>query len=263
MRQAVLAMVFLVLAGNYAPANAEAPAKKQKSDAAKQPEKMQAYLGMGIEALPPALSSQLPGIVPQGQGVLVVRVAKDSPAAKAGLKPNDILLNYGDQKLNSAEQFVKLVRGDKAGHEVAIGYVRGGKAASCKVTLGEREAYTNAPDHSRVLRFRPDEQLRERLAEAGSKNDNQAWESFDALKLTRLDARRWRAEIEFRSDKGKKEHKSFEGTREELRKDIRAEKDLPANERSHLLRALSLHDPVFEFHLPPFDKMGADFWGQP
>jgi hypothetical protein len=89
------------------------------------------------------------------------------------------------------------------------------------------------------------------------------WDSFEALKLTRLDAHHWRAEIEYRSREGKKEHRTFEGTREEIRKDIQAEKDLPDNERTHLLRALNLHEPVFEFHFPPFDPMGPRWRDQP
>ncbi len=60
-----------------------------------------AHLGIGVESVPPALFSQLPDVLSKGQGVLVAQVAKDSPAAKAGLQPNDILLSFGDQKLYS------------------------------------------------------------------------------------------------------------------------------------------------------------------
>ena len=70
--------------------------------------------------------------------------------------------------------------------------------------------------------------------ESESRSGSPGWETFDALKLTRLDAHRWRAEIEYRSREGKKEKKTFEGTREELRKDLLAEKDLPENERQSL-----------------------------
>jgi hypothetical protein len=256
-------MMFLGLVANFGLAKPEeVPAKKQRADSTKQQAKMQTWLGLGIESIPPVVSSQLPGIVPKGQGVLVASVAKDSPAEKAGLQPHDILLSLGDQKVSSAEQLVKLVRGDKPGQEVAVTFVRGGKRESAKVTLGKRES-SNESDHSRVFRLRPDERLREMFEERESKNGGRAWESFDALKLTRLEGKRWRAEIEYRSEKGKKEHKTFEGTREEIRKDIRAEKDLPANEKGHLLRALNLHEPVFEFHLPPFDKLGPDFQEQP
>jgi hypothetical protein len=262
MKQAVLAMAFLGLLSHFAPARAAAPPTKEPPGAAKQPEKMQTFLGVGVESVPQALSSQMPGIVPKGQGVLVGRVAKDSPAAKAGLHPYDILLSYGDQKLSSPEQLVKLVREDRPGHEVALHFVRAGKPQSCKVTLGKHEA-AHVSAQPRVFRLRPEQRFRQLFPRPGSKDEDQAWESFDALKLTRLGNNRWRVEIEYRSKQGKTEHKTFEGTREQLRKDIQAEKDLPANERSHLLRALNLHEPVFEFHFPPFDKMGPTFWEEP
>ena len=39
---------------------------------------------------------------------------------------------------------------------------------------------------------------------------------------------------------GKIEHQVFEGTREEIRHDVMAQKDLPGNERDHLLRSLDM-----------------------
>jgi PDZ domain len=209
------------------------------------------YLGVEIEAVPPVLSSQLSSILPHGEGVLILRVTKDSPAAKAGLQAYDVLLSYGGHKLTSPDELINLVRAGTSGHEVPIDFVRGGKAESCKVTLGEHE-WPLEQERPRVFRFLPDERLRHMFEETESTGESPAWETFDALKLTRLADHRWRAEIEFRSKEGKKVQKQFEGTRAEIRKDIRAEKDLPADERSHLLRALNLHEPVFEFHFPPF-----------
>ena len=76
-----------------------------------------------------------------------------------------------------------------------------------------------------------------------------------------------RAEIDYRAGAGKKIHRAFEGTRAEIRKDIQAENDLPGHERTHLLRILDLHDPVFEFHFPRFESLGprwrAEPWDEP
>jgi len=216
------------------------------------------YLGVMVESLPSALSSHLAGIVPKGQGVLVTQVSKDSPAAKGGIQADDVLTKYDDHPLTSAEQLVDLVRGDKSGHAVAVDFIRAGKAGACKVVLAERES-NNASEKSRVFKLQPGERLQEMFEEFGSNGSGKGWEDFDAMKLTKLDGKRWRAEIDFRDKDGKKEHKSFEGTREELRKNIQAEKELPVDEQHHLLRVLNLHEPVIEFHLPPFDKLGPDF----
>lgn len=251
MRHALLTLVISVLAATLCPAQGDDAAKSQRPDAPRRTGGKPAYLGLQIEALPPALASQLSGIVPDGQGVLVTQVPEVSPASNAGLRPYDILLSYDGEKLSSPEQLIKRVRADASGHEVAIGFVRGGKPETRKVTLGAREAPFER-ERPRVFRFLPDERLRRMFEESGSPGERPAWGSFDALKLTRLDEKRWRAEIEYRSKEGAKEKKTFEGTRAEIRKDIQAEKDLPANERAHLLRALNLHEPVFEFHFPPF-----------
>jgi hypothetical protein len=70
------------------------------------------------------------------------------------------------------------------------------------------------------------------------------WESFDALMLSRVDEKRWRAEFEYRVGDGTKEYKSFEGTRAQIRADILAETDLSVEEQTGLLLALSLDEPV-------------------
>ncbi len=89
--------------------------------------KTQAYLGIGVETLPQALISQMPKAFSEGSGVLVADVATDSPADKAGLKVNDVLVTYDDQRLYSPEQFVKLIRYDKPDRRVKLGVIHDGK----------------------------------------------------------------------------------------------------------------------------------------
>ena len=189
MRQFGLAVALLGLAGIIGLAREEAPAKKQAAGGANSAGEKQAYLGVQLEPLPPALASQLSGIVPKGQGILVLHVAKDSPAAKAGLQPHDIVTSYNEHKLSSPEQLVKLVRADKPGHEVTLGFVRGSKTETAKVALGEREAL-NTAERPRVFRLRPDERFQEMFEEVDSKNGSPAWEEFESMKLTRLENKR-------------------------------------------------------------------------
>jgi hypothetical protein len=253
MKRALLTFVVLASATGGLPGRADEDPKK--SAAAKE-NGGGAYLGVAVEPLPAALRSQLAGILPKGGGLLVAQVAKDSPAATAGVQMNDILVRYAGHELHSPQELIKLARHDTPGHEVKLDLVRGGKTMACKVALGQRPSSVSLP-RRRVFRLSPDEQFREFLDESGLRDDGSAWESFDELKLTRLNGKRWRAEIDYRGKDGKKEHKVFEGTRHEIRKDIHSEKDLPANERRHLLRTLNMHEPVFEFRLPPFDNLDS------
>ena len=239
--------------------------KQGKQSAAKHKEKVgakQTYLGLAVESVPPAVASQVSKVVPKGQGVLVAQVAEHSPAAKAGLQRHDILLSFGKQKLHSPDELVKLVRGDKPGQEVTIRYARDGKVATCKVKLAQRVA-SATQERPHVFRLRPEERFEEMFEEFQSGRNGKAWESFESLNLKRLKGKRWHAEIEYRNKEGKKEHKTFEGTRAELRKAIHAEKDMPVQERNHLLRALNLHSPIFQFNFPSLDSLEQEFRNDP
>lgn len=253
MKKALLHAALIVL-GLMAIGNARAG---EKTSATKE-----TYLGLGVEAVPSVVYSQMPSLLPKGQGIMVGNVMDGSPAAKAGLHADDILLTYGNQKLHSPEQLVKLVRADKPAHAVELGYLRGGKSMTCSVTLGETQA-SSIPDLSRILRFSPDEKTRQMFEEFESKTHGSAWDAFDAIKLTRTDAKHWRAEVEFRGKDAKNVSKTYTGTREEIRKAIEGEKDLPANERNQLLRALNLHAPILEFHFPAFGSLPSDFLYRP
>ena len=132
MRQA-LAVMMLTAFGSIGPALAD----EQKG--ANEAGQKQTYLGVSVQALPASLASQLTGVVPKGEGVLMRHVVKDSPAAKAGLQENDILVSFGDRKVTAPEELAKLVHGDKANQQVTLGIIRGGKSESCKATLGTHE----------------------------------------------------------------------------------------------------------------------------
>ena len=56
-----------------------------------------ARLGIEVEKLSGALADQLN--LPKGKGLLVTSVKADSPAARAGLKVNDVLLKLGKQEV--------------------------------------------------------------------------------------------------------------------------------------------------------------------
>lgn len=190
MKKTTLALLICGLGGPIGFAYGDdAPTKKPATKQAAA-EKL-TYLGVGVEALPPALSSQLSGIVPKGEGVLIMQVAQNSPAAKAGVKEDDILLTFGDEKVNSPEQLVKLVRGDKPGKEVKLGLVRGGKAETCKAMLGEREV-PNMIEKPHVFRVTPGDLQQGLLDDLNSNKGESVWQSFNALKLTRLDNKRSR-----------------------------------------------------------------------
>lgn len=96
-----------------------------------------ARLGVILDRPGPALADQLD--LPQGQGVVVQQVMPDSAAAKAGLKPHDILLEIAGKPVPSdAAEFSRLLRELKPGTPVDAVVKRKGKQETIKgLTLPE------------------------------------------------------------------------------------------------------------------------------
>ena len=67
-----------------------------------------AFLGIVTASLAPQLRAQLN--LPEGMGLSVEAVAKDSPADKAGIKKYDVLKKFNDQMLCAQEQLAVLVK---------------------------------------------------------------------------------------------------------------------------------------------------------
>lgn len=78
------------------------------------------------------------GKLSQPGGVVIEDVSEDSPAAKAGLKKGDIVIEFDSERVRSARQFTRLVRETPAGRKTQASIVRDGQTTS--VTLQPRES---------------------------------------------------------------------------------------------------------------------------
>lgn len=72
-------------------------------------------------------------------GAFVGSVIWDSPAAKAGLRPGDLLLSIDGETLASSNDLVRAVSGRNPNTTVVFKYLRDGKNLEAKVTLGIRD----------------------------------------------------------------------------------------------------------------------------
>jgi serine protease Do len=75
------------------------------------------------------------------RGVVVMDVEPDGPAAKAGLKENDVITQYDGQLVEGTVQFRRLVRETPTGRTVSLAISRNGATQSVSVELGERSAF--------------------------------------------------------------------------------------------------------------------------
>jgi serine protease Do len=75
------------------------------------------------------------------RGLVVMDVEPDGPAAKAGLKENDVITQYDGQVVEGTVQFRRLVRETPTGRTVALVISRNGATQNISVALGERSAF--------------------------------------------------------------------------------------------------------------------------
>ncbi len=81
-----------------------------------------------------------PARLAQRQGLLVADVRAESPASQAGLMVGDVIVAFDGQPVESPEDLLDLLSGDRVGKPVAISLVRGGAENELKVTIGERSS---------------------------------------------------------------------------------------------------------------------------
>jgi len=70
-------------------------------------------------------------------GVVVQHVVNDSPAAKAGLKPHDVITKVGDDAVLDQRQLGETIRSAKPGDTVKLTIIRGAQEQALEATLGE------------------------------------------------------------------------------------------------------------------------------
>ena len=73
------------------------------------------------------------------RGVLVSSVAEDSPAAKAGLKEGDVVLEFNGMRVEGTAQFQRLVSEMPPGRQVKITVWRNGATQTLTATIGTRK----------------------------------------------------------------------------------------------------------------------------
>jgi serine protease Do len=94
------------------------------------------YLGIGVVDIDQERAKALN--LKEARGVEVKSVEEDSPAAKAGLKEGDVVLEYNGQSVVGGEQFARLVRETPAGREVKLQVQRNGATQTIAATIGTR-----------------------------------------------------------------------------------------------------------------------------
>lgn len=98
-----------------------------------------AYLGVQMLTLSPQVKQEINSNPNSGlsvdaeQGILVIKVVPDSPAAKAGLRSGDVIDQVNGQNLTDAESLQQLVEASQVGSNLQIGLKRNGQSITVDV----------------------------------------------------------------------------------------------------------------------------------
>ena len=73
------------------------------------------------------------------RGVVLGKIVPDSPAAKAGLKENDVVMEINGQRVEGAAQFRRMIHEIPAGRSIQLTVWRDGRTQTINATLGKSQ----------------------------------------------------------------------------------------------------------------------------
>ena len=100
------------------------------------------YLGIQMVTLTPEIKKQIlndPNTgfeVKDDRGVLIAKIARNSPAAQGGMKAGDVLKKVGGKSVENAEQVQQVVEGSTIGSDLSIEVNRNGQSVTITVKPG-------------------------------------------------------------------------------------------------------------------------------
>ena len=95
-----------------------------------------AFIGLALGEITQQIADQLG--LPDTRGALALSVPADGPAAKAGIRPGDVLVKLDGDELASPESLLAALRNKSPGQTVTVEYRRGTETQETKVQLTAR-----------------------------------------------------------------------------------------------------------------------------
>ncbi|MBV9151392.1 MAG: DegQ family serine endoprotease [Alphaproteobacteria bacterium] len=95
------------------------------------------WLGVAIQGITPTIAKSLGMNPDEPTGALVATVTPNSPAAKAGLKPGDVILTANGQPVKTVHDLPRLVAAMPPGQKLDLQVRRGGKEMTLSASTAE------------------------------------------------------------------------------------------------------------------------------
>jgi serine protease Do len=113
-----------------------------------------AWLGIGIGELTPA-NAELLNVDPRTKGVVVMQVGENTPAERAGLRPEDVITHFAGRPVQSPSELQRVVEQAPMDTKQTVRVLRGGREVELTVTteplpsdvaMGQRRSQSSADD---------------------------------------------------------------------------------------------------------------------
>ncbi len=103
------------------------------------------YLGVGVAEVDDERSKALK--LKEDHGVVVMNVDDNTPAAKAGLKESDVILQFNGQRVEGVDQFMRMVRETPPNRKVTLQISRNGAQQTLTATMAPRSQMPGTDFH--------------------------------------------------------------------------------------------------------------------
>ena len=113
-------------------------AKKVYKDLISEGKVIRGYLGVSIQDLSEEMAGTLG--IKESKGAIVPEVKKDSPADKAGVKQNDVIVEFDGKPVEGSKQLQRTVTALKPGTKVKLVVIRDGERKTLNATLEEAKS---------------------------------------------------------------------------------------------------------------------------
>jgi serine protease Do len=104
------------------------------------------YMGVSIQSITPELSKALK--LEERQGALVSEVVPNGPAAKAGIRQGDVIVDFNGEAIKGSHDLPTVVAKTPIGKEVTVTLRRDGKSQKVAVTVGKLPSERMSSDES-------------------------------------------------------------------------------------------------------------------
>ena len=94
------------------------------------------WVGVALQDVEAGMADALG--LPDDKAAVVGRVYPDTPAAKAGLQPGDVVTAIDGRPVTGADALIRSIGGRRPGEAVTLRTIRNGKAREVRLTLGAR-----------------------------------------------------------------------------------------------------------------------------